>query len=161
MIHLFSLTLFSLHSFSLPLFSPYFCLQLVNVFLKNILRDIVICPCIINQKNVMARRSTFYLSHTSAGWHWSVISCVILLNWARLGWGNSCSCSQLTGRVQVVWSQVTSLSCLAAVWLSAWKMEIVGSPPSHHSPLKPRLVHMKASGITNQQGRPSSKVQSL
>lgn len=134
MIHLFSLTLFPLHSFSLPLFSPYFCLHLVNVFLKNILRNIVICPCVTNQKDVMAKRSTIYLSHTSAGWHWSVISCVILLNWARLGWGNSCSCSQLTGRVQVVWSQVTSLSCLAAVWLSAWKMEIVGSPPSHHSP---------------------------
>lgn len=26
----------------------------------------------------MAKRSTIYLSHSSAGWHWSVISCVIL-----------------------------------------------------------------------------------
>ena len=123
-----------LHSSSLPLFSPYFCLQLVNIFFKNILRDIVICPCVTNQKSVMAERSTIYLSHSSTGWHWSVISCVILLHWARFSWGNSCSCSQLTGWVQAVWSQVTSLICLAAVWLSAGKMVIVVSPPSHHSP---------------------------
>ena len=96
----------------------------------------------------MAERSTIYLSHSSTGWHWSVISCVILLNWARFSWGNSCSYSQLTGWVQAVWSQVTSLICLAAVWLSAWKMEIVGSPPSYHSPRQPRLVHMMASGFT-------------
>ena len=108
----------------------------------------VICPYVTNQKTVMAKRSTIYVSHSSVGWHWSGLSCVVLLIWARLSLGNSRSCSQLTGWLQVVQSQATSLMCLAAFRLSAWKTEIIGSPLSHHSPCLAQAGSMMASGFT-------------
>lgn len=98
---IFSPTFFSfLHSFFSSFLFLLHILSSASQFIhlkKNVLRDMsFICSIVTNQQNLMAKISTIYLPHNSAGWHWSGLSWVVLLVWVRLNWYYSCFCSQLT-----------------------------------------------------------------